>query len=92
MEKVVRTQPAGLDPTKELNQLLQDGWKVKMCNSMRRCDGTEYLEYIIAKDMPEDQPKWFSAWGDQIIQCGKLKIDDSSVENLMYRSTKKPEQ
>lgn len=63
MEKVVRTQPEGWEPTKELSQFLEDGWTVKMCNSMRRCDGTEYLEYIITKKGKEERERikeWFS--------------------------------
>lgn len=63
MEKVVRTLPEGLDPTKELSQLLEDGWTVKMCNSMWRSDGTEYLEYIVTKkgEAKEQRIKeWFN--------------------------------
>lgn len=62
MEKVVRTQPEGLDPTKELSQFLEDGWKVKMCNSIWRGNGTECLEYIITKETEEEKKvrkKWF---------------------------------
>lgn len=56
MEKVVRTQPEGLDPAKGLSQYLEDGWKVKMCNSIWRSNGTECLEYIITKETEEENP------------------------------------
>ena len=70
MEKVVRTQPEGLDPEKGLSQFLEDGWKVKMCNSIWRSNGTECLEYIITKETEEEKQarkKWFSQ--DNYIPC-----------------------
>ena len=70
MEKVVRTQPEGLDPEKGLSQFLEDGWKVKMCNSIWRSNGTECLEYIITKETEEEKQRiknWFSQ--KKVIPC-----------------------
>ena len=37
--------------TKYLRDLLEEGYRVVMCNTIRRKDGQEWLEYILEKEV-----------------------------------------
>ena len=51
-QEVVRTYPRGYtNPTDKLKELLQNGYRVVMCNTIS-IDGKEIvLEYIVEKDI-----------------------------------------
>ncbi len=50
MQKVVRTYPHGYtNTTHHLQKLLEEGYKVVMCNESP-CDGGKCLEYIVEKE------------------------------------------
>ncbi len=56
-QKAVRTYTPGhgycsdMKSTKSLNDLLQSGWNVVMCNTVTRADGEQWLEYIVEKEL-----------------------------------------
>jgi len=56
-QKVVRTATPenGIwyddNKTKYLQDLLMEGYRVVMCNTIRRKDGQEWLEYILEKEV-----------------------------------------
>lgn len=87
MEKVVRTEYSGLYPSKKLEKFLEDGWRVKMCHSIRGSCGNEVLEYIITKESEETMTK---NWVDlrNCIKCEALNVNDYSND----RRTKGPEE
>ena len=70
MEKVVRTEYDALNPTKDLEEYLKDGWTVKMCNGIRNSMGCQRLEYIITKKTEEEKQRirnWLRK--DNYIHC-----------------------
>lgn len=77
MEKVVRTEYDGLNPAKDLEEYLKDGWTVKMCNGIRNSMGCQRLEYIITKKTEEDKERirnWFSQKEDIPCSAPPVKI------------------
>ena len=49
-QKTVRTYPTGfINPTKALNEALNDGWKVIMSNPFNCGNGKTGTEYILEK-------------------------------------------
>ena len=59
VQKVIRTAPPGIRYWREsykveyLQDALDDGFRVVMCNTIRLKDGEEWLEYIIEKEEKE---------------------------------------
>ena len=77
MEKVVRTEYDSQKSIKDLEEYLKDGWRVKMCNSIRNSMGSERLEYIITKNIEEDKQlirNWFSQKEDIPCSAPPVKI------------------
>ena len=59
VQKVIRTATpssgywAEGTKTQDLKNALDDGFRVVMCNPIRRKDGEEWLEYIVEKEEKE---------------------------------------
>ena len=59
VQKVIRTATPGVgywldvNKTLDLQDALNDGFTVVMCNTIRRKDGEEWLEYIVEKEDKE---------------------------------------
>lgn len=60
VQKVIRTATpnigyyADYNKIRDLQDALKDGFRVVMCNTIRRKDGEEWLEYIVEKEDKED--------------------------------------
>ena len=54
-QKVIRTYPVGYGETTELQEALNNGFEVVMCNSTYYTTGVTGLEYIVEREIKKDE-------------------------------------